>query len=139
MIFSIIVPVFNEEKTILKILNTLNNLSFLKFKKEIIVVDDGSTDSTRNILNQNKSLYSSLYFNEKNMGKGAAVKLGLKNCKGDYVVFQDADLEYDPNDLIKFEEVFLKFVFYLSILIYLNLICLRKDHKHSQAYFFLQT
>ena len=69
MIFSIIVPVFNEEKTILKILNTLNNLSFLKFKKEIIVVDDGSTDSTRNILNQNKSLYSSLYFNEKNMGK----------------------------------------------------------------------
>ena len=65
MIFSIIVPVFNEEKTILKILNTLNNLSFLKFKKEIIVVDDGSTDSTRNILNQNKSLYSSLYFNEK--------------------------------------------------------------------------
>ena len=43
------------------------------------------------------------------MGKGAAVKLGLKNCKGDYVVFQDADLEYDPNDLIKFEEVFLKF------------------------------
>ena len=109
MIFSIIVPVFNEEKTILKILNTLNNLSFLKFKKEIIVVDDGSTDSTRNILNQNKSLYSSLYFNEKNMGKGAAVKLGLKNCKGDYVVFQDADLEYDPNDLIKFEEVFLKF------------------------------
>ena len=54
MIFSIIVPVFNEEKTILKILNTLNNLSFLKFKKEIIVVDDGSTDSTRNILNQNK-------------------------------------------------------------------------------------
>lgn len=109
MIFSIIVPVFNEEKTILKILNTLNNLSFLKFKKEIIVVDDGSTDSTRNILNQNKSLYSSLYFNEKNMGKGAAVKLGLKNCKGDYIVFQDADLEYDPNDLIKFEEVFLKF------------------------------
>ena len=103
MIFSIIVPVFNEEKTILKILNTLNNLSFLKFKKEIIVVDDGSTDSTRNILNQNKSLYSSLYINEKNMGKGAAVKLGLKNCKGDYVVFQDADLEYDPNDLIKFE------------------------------------
>ena len=109
MIFSIIIPVYNEEKTILKVLNILNNLEFSKFQKEIIVVDDGSTDGTRNLLNENKNLYSSLYCNEKNTGKGSAVRLGLQNSKGDYIVFQDADLEYDPNDLLKFEEVFLKF------------------------------
>ncbi len=109
MIFSIIIPVYNEEKTILKVLNILNNLEFSKFQKEIIVVDDGSTDGTRNLLNENKNLYSSLYCNKKNTGKGSAVRLGLQNSKGDYIVFQDADLEYDPNDLLKFEEVFLKF------------------------------
>ena len=69
MIFSIIIPVYNEEKTILKVLNILNNLEFSKFQKEIIVVDDGSTDGTRNLLNENKNLYSSLYCNEKNTGK----------------------------------------------------------------------
>ena len=57
----------------------------------------------------NKKLYKSLYTNKSNLGKGAAVKIGLNNCSGEYVVFQDADLEYDPSDLLKFEEVFLKF------------------------------
>ncbi len=109
MIFSIIVPVFNEEKTILKVLNELKKVEFTKFQKEIIVVDDGSTDATRKLLDENKDLYTSLFFNEKNMGKGSAVRLGLKNARGDYIVFQDADLEYDPNDLLKFEKVFLKF------------------------------
>jgi len=109
MIFSIIVPVFNEEKTILKVLNELKKVEFTKFQKEIIVIDDGSTDATRKLLDENKDLYSSLFFNEKNMGKGSAVRLGLKNTRGDYIVFQDADLEYDPNDLQKFEKVFLKF------------------------------
>ena len=60
MSFSIIIPVYNEEKTILKVLNILNNLEFSKFQKEIIVVDDCSTDGTRNLLNENKNLYSSL-------------------------------------------------------------------------------
>ena len=109
MIFSIIVPVFNEEKTILKVLNELKKVEFTKFQKEIIVIDDGSTDATRKLLDENKDLYTSLFFNEKNMGKGSAVRLGLKNVRGDYIVFQDADLEYDPNDLLKFEKVFLKF------------------------------
>ena len=75
MIFSIIVPVFNEEKTILKILNELKKLNFKKFEKEIIVINDGSTDSTKKILNENKDLYDSIYSLETNKGKGSAVKL----------------------------------------------------------------
>ena len=109
MIFSIIVPVFNEEKTILAILNQLKDVNFRKFKKEIIVINDGSTDNTKNLLNKHKDLYNFLYTNEKNEGKGSAVRLGLKNATGEYIVFQDADLEYDPIDLLKFEDVFLKF------------------------------
>tara|TARA_X000001036_G_scaffold57251_1_gene46976 strand:+ start:592 stop:1284 length:693 start_codon:yes stop_codon:yes gene_type:complete len=108
-IFSIIVPVFNEEKTILEILKNLKDLNFTNFKKEIIIVDDGSTDNTKRILNENKEMYDSLYSNDLNKGKGAAVILGLKNCNGTYAVIQDADLEYDPQDLIKFEKVFQKF------------------------------
>ena len=109
MIFSIIIPVFNEKKTIIKVLDTLNSIKFKEFQKEIIVVDDGSTDGTSQLLEENKNLYSSLHKNDHNQGKGAAVMIGLKNSSGHYVVIQDADLEYDPNDLLKFEEVFLKF------------------------------
>ena len=109
MIFSIIVPVFNEEKTILEVLKKINNIKLLKLQKEIIVVDDGSNDNTSDILFKNKNLYNHLYSNKSNKGKGSAVRLGLENCSGDYVVFQDADLEYDPNDLNKFEKVFLEF------------------------------
>ncbi len=109
MIFSIIIPVFNEKKTIIKVLRTLNSVKFKEFQKEIIVVDDGSTDGTSQLLEDNKNLYSYLHKNDHNQGKGAAVMIGLKNSSGHYVVIQDADLEYDPNDLLKFEEVFLKF------------------------------
>jgi glycosyltransferase involved in cell wall biosynthesis len=109
MIFSIIIPVFNEEKTIITILKEINKVNFKNFEKEIIVINDGSTDNTGNLLNDNKDLYNVLHSNETNKGKGSAVKLGLKNSNGKYIVFQDADLEYDPNDLLKFEEVFLKF------------------------------
>ena len=109
MIFSIIVPVFNEEKTILEVLKKVNNIKLSKLQKEIIVVDDGSNDNTSNILLKNKNLYNHLYSNKSNKGKGSAVRLGLEKCSGDYVVFQDADLEYDPNDLTKFEKVFLEF------------------------------
>ena len=109
MIFTIIVPVYNEEKTLLNVLNNLSNLKFKSFKKELIIVDDGSTDQTKKILNDNKNLYDKLLTSDLNQGKGAAVKLGLVNSDGEYIVFHDADLEYDPLDLLKFEDVFLKF------------------------------
>ena len=106
-LISIIVPIYNEEKTILKVLQNLKEVEFTSFKKEIIVIDDGSTDNTNEILIKHKNLYDDLYINKTNMGKGAAVRLGIKNCKGEYIVTQDGDLEYDPKDLIKFEKVFI--------------------------------
>ncbi len=109
MMISIIVPVYNEENTILEILTRLEKLKFLSFKKEIIVVEDGSTDNTKKILENHKNLYDKIYFNQKNEGKGSAVRNGLAKAKGEYVVIQDGDLEYNPDDLVKFEKVFLNF------------------------------
>ena len=100
---SIIIPIFNEEKTILKI---LNKLQFLKdfCSIEIVLVNDGSTDKSKDIIDQNKSLYTKVINLKKNYGKGKAVIEGLKNCSGDYLLVQDADLEYEPRDIIKFIE-----------------------------------
>ena len=98
---SIVVPVFNEEKTIT---NVINELIYLKkiCKIEIIVVNDGSTDKSKKIINNNKSKISKIIHFEKNKGKGKAVIEGIKNCNGDYILVQDADLEYDPKDIKKF-------------------------------------
>ena len=109
MIFTIIVPVFNEEETLLNVLKQLDILKFKNYKKEIIIVDDGSTDNTKKILQENYNFYDKLLTNSLNQGKGSAVKLGLENSNGDYIVFHDADLEYDTLDLLKFENVFSKF------------------------------
>jgi len=109
MIISIIVPVYNEEKTILASLTKLNKLEFKEFKKEIIVVDDGSKDKTNEHLSANKNLFTKIITKVKNEGKGSAVKIGIENSTGSHIVFHDSDLEYDPQDLLKFEEVFLNF------------------------------
>lgn len=99
MILSILIPVYNEKNTILEILKKINevNLSDLGFGKEIIIVDDGSTDGTRKILNKLTDEYKVIYLS-KNQGKGAAIRSGLKAASGDYVIIQDADLEYNPKD-----------------------------------------
>lgn len=99
MKLSIIVPVYNEEKTILEILKRLDKLSIPKVTKEVIVVDDGSTDSTREKLKQIKNFKVILH--KVNKGKGSAVKTGIKEAKGDYIIIQDADLEYDPQQIKK--------------------------------------
>ena len=106
MKISIIVPVFNEDKNILKVLENLKNLKFKNFSKEVIIINDGSTDKTLDILKTNPHLYNQLYNIPINRGKGYAVKIGLKNATGTYIIFQDSDLEYNPEDLLKFEKVF---------------------------------
>jgi dolichol-phosphate mannosyltransferase len=95
---TIIIPAYNEEKTISKILDKVINLQISSVKKEIIIVDDGSTDNTINNLPRN-SKYK-LISHKKNLGKGAAVSTGLKHATGDYVIIQDADLEYNPTQII---------------------------------------
>ena len=109
MILSIIIPVYNEEKTIIKILEKIKQNASNLIKYEVIVVDDGSTDQTNKLLKDNKQLFNKLLINETNKGKGFSVKKGISNASGTHIIFQDADLEYDPADIIKFEKIFLDF------------------------------
>ena len=97
---SVIIPIFNEEKTILNILNKLQDLK--EHQIEIIVVNDGSTDNSKEILDNNKDLFFKLISFEKNKGKGRAIIEGLKHATSEYLFFQDADLEYDPEDIFEF-------------------------------------
>ena len=94
---SIVVPVYNEIKTIDEILEKIENASFYGLEKEIILIDDMSTDGTREHLKDLENKYKVLY-HEKNQGKGAAIRTGMAHITGDIMVIQDADLEYDPND-----------------------------------------
>ena len=102
---SIIIPVFNEGKTILKVLNRISEIKPADFKLEVVVINDGSTDNTLSLLKKNNSLYNQLLTYETNGGKGNAVKKGLEVCKGRYIFFQDADLEYDPIEILKFIKI----------------------------------
>ncbi len=109
MLLSIIIPVFNEKNTISEILRKIEivDLKDLGFEKEIIIVDDSSTDGTKDILGRLTSEYK-IIFHSKNQGKGTAIQTGLKRVSGDYVIIQDADLEYDPQDYKKLLECVLK-------------------------------
>ena len=96
---TIIIPVYNEKNTIEKIINKICKLSDIK--KEIIVVDDASNDGTKEILIKNKNKITKLIHHKKNIGKGGAIKSAKKYIKGNYVIIQDADLEYNPSDYYK--------------------------------------
>lgn len=97
-LLSVIVPVYNEEKTISEILRVIDSI---KIDKEIIAVDDGSTDRSREILAKLHIPSLKVVLHPVNFGKGAAFRTGLRNASGDIVIIQDADLEYNPNDYPK--------------------------------------
>jgi glycosyltransferase involved in cell wall biosynthesis len=95
---SIIMPVFNEKATLLAI---LEKVEAVHLDKEIILVDDGSTDGSREMLEALEPGRARVILHEKNSGKGAAIRSALPHCTGDIITIQDADLEYDPEDLLK--------------------------------------
>jgi len=109
ILLSIIVPLYNEEKTLLDILRNLSKLKEHHDFIQIVVVNDGSTDGSQEILDKNEKLYDDVIVNSTNNGKGNAVRKGLEVSKGEYVTFQDADLEYDPTDFLKFINLINKF------------------------------
>lgn len=95
---SIIIPCYNESRTIEEILNRVQAAPMLGWEKEIVIVDDASHDGTRDILKRYEDVFRVIYC-EMNGGKGTAVRRGLEHATGDYVLIQDADLEYDPTDI----------------------------------------
>tara|TARA_B100000242_G_scaffold196264_1_gene141762 strand:+ start:713 stop:1402 length:690 start_codon:yes stop_codon:yes gene_type:complete len=101
MVISIIIPAFNEENTIIELLKRVNREANNDYELEIIVVDDSSTDLTKELLISNPDLYTKFISLDKNLGKGGAVKEGLRIANGSYVMFQDADLEYNPQEYSK--------------------------------------
>lgn len=106
---SVIVPAFNEEKTIIETLKRIQVTKKNNINYEIIVINDGSKDNTLNLLKSNSELYNKLIESENNLGKGFAVKKGIEASTGDYIIFQDADLEYDPIDFDKFIDLIINF------------------------------
>lgn len=102
---SIIVPVLNEEKTISRVLEKLYGLVLPGWEKELLIVDDGSTDQTQTVIRDfvvhRQPANFLLLTHKTNQGKGQAVKTALAAATGSYIIIQDADLEYDPNDIPK--------------------------------------
>jgi len=97
---SILIPVYNEAKTIVQLLQMVADAPAASLKKELIIVDDGSSDGTTEILKSlNSSQYKArIYYHEKNQGKGAALRTAQAHATGEIILIQDADLEYDPKE-----------------------------------------
>ena len=95
---SILIPVFNEKETIRECLNKVLNSKINNLELEVIISDNNSTDGTREILKRIDDKRVKIFFREKNNGKGANIKNALKEANGDLILFQDADLEYSPDD-----------------------------------------
>ena len=100
---SIVIPVYNEERSVHEILDLVRDVKLINdIEKEIIIVNDASTDGTQNVLEayvaKNPADGLQLFAHEVNKGKGAALHTGISKATGDYLIIQDADLEYDPEE-----------------------------------------
>ncbi|MEM9072808.1 MAG: glycosyltransferase family 2 protein [Myxococcota bacterium] len=97
MQLSVVIPIYNEIATLDEI---VRRVQAVELDKELVLVDDGSTDGTRDLLSELEARYDNVQviLHDRNQGKGAALRTGFQHCKGDIVIVQDADLEYDPNE-----------------------------------------
>ena len=127
---SLIMSAYDEENTVGIVLDKLRNLDYLH---EIVVVDNGSTDSTYDVLldSKKKDDRIKIYRIEKNKGLGCGLKLAIENTSGEIVVRQDADLEYDPNELINLIEIIDK---NLADVVYGSRMLVRKAHRVHYYY-----
>ncbi|MDP7324498.1 MAG: glycosyltransferase family 2 protein [Candidatus Woesearchaeota archaeon] len=137
MKLSIVMPTYNEEKTILQILDKVLAVNLPNIEKEIIIVDDGSKDSTVSLVKkfkEDKNLsYIRIFVQEKNGGKGTAVRRGFKEATGDLVLIQDADLEYDPEDY----PLLLKPILEKRTKVVFGSRFLRKDHSARYNFYYM--
>ncbi|MDR0691645.1 MAG: glycosyltransferase family 2 protein [Prevotellaceae bacterium] len=135
---SVIIPAYNEEKTIFRLLQKVAGVQLINgIQKEIIVVDDGSRDATEQQVAHYNAQYSetpAIYFRQLgNRGKGAAIRKGLQLVTGDGVIIQDADLEYDPEDYNVLLKTFLK----ERLKVIYGSRFLKRENRHSSYWYYL--
>lgn len=132
MKLSIIIPAYNERATIREIIERIQRVELKHMEKEIIVVDDGSKDGTREILQTTPGIH--YIFHQKNLGKGGAVKTGLQHASGNILILQDADLEYDPQDYAQMIRPILEKQTELTLGIRINL---KKDKRRKKSLYWI--
>lgn len=136
-VLSVIIPLYNEEKSIVKILDKVISTKLpYNTGREIIIVNDASTDDSKKVIEEyikyNKEVQIKLVSHDKNSGKGAAVKSGINKISGDYVIIQDADLEYDPDDYYSL----LKCMIDKKLKVIYGSRFLNKENRHSYQTFY---